>query len=509
MEKLNKILKTSEIAVIDQYTIEHEPIESIDLMERAARIFTKNLLKKFSHYRKFAVVAGWGNNGGDGYAIARLLKQAGKEAEVFCLRTGSRLSPDCELNRKRWEGTLTEITAGDAFCPDVEALIIDALFGSGLNRKVSGPVAGLIRKINALPNRVVAVDIPSGLMGEDNSANDRDAIVRADVTFTFQRPKLAFMLAENYACVGEWYVLDIGLHPEALEQTLTSYYYLTPDRVANLLPLSGKFDHKGTNGHGLLIAGSYGMMGAAILASRAAVRSGIGLLTCHVPRKGNDVLQISVPDVLVERDEKDEWFSGAGISGRYQAVAAGPGLGTHPETVAGLRKLLTEWRGLTILDADALNIISKHREMLELLHEGCILTPHPKEFERLSGKSENDFERLNKLSNFASHYGVSVVLKGAHTVIATPQGECYFNTSGNPGLAKGGSGDVLTGVLLALGANGMRPERAAMLGVFAHGLAGDLLAEEKGERGICATELAGALGKAWKELELKTKIGKI
>ena len=279
MEKLNKIFKTSEIAVIDQYTIEHEPIESIDLMERAARIFTKNLLKKFSHYRKFAVVAGWGNNGGDGYAIARLLKQAGKEAEVFCLRTGSRLSPDCELNRKRWEGTLTEITAGDAFCPDVEALIIDALFGSGLNRKVSGPVAGLIRKINALPNRVVAVDIPSGLMGEDNSANDRDAIVRADVTFTFQSPKLAFMLAENYAYVGEWYVLDIGLHPEALEQTLTLYYYLTPGRVANLLPLSGKFDHKGTNGHGLLIAGSYGMMGAAILASRAAVRSGIGLVS--------------------------------------------------------------------------------------------------------------------------------------------------------------------------------------------------------------------------------------
>lgn len=508
MRKLKKIFKTSEIIGIDRYTVEHEPIKSLDLMERASEIFTLNLLKKYPDVVDYTVVAGWGNNGGDGLAIARMLQERGKQVTVFSVISSSVRTPDCEANVRRWKGPLFEVREAHEFNPADGTLVIDALFGSGLSRKVEGELGKLIQKINACSGPVVAVDIPSGLMGENNAGNDPRTIVRATCTFTFQFPKLAFMFAENAPYVGEWEVLDIGLHPAIIDRLSTDYYYLTEEFIAGLLPVSEKFAHKGMHGHGLLIAGSYGMMGAAVLSAKAAVRSGIGLLTCHIPQRGNDVIQLSVPEALVERDENEVLFSGPRILTAYRAVGIGPGLGTKRETVEGVKRVLQEWRGMTVLDADALNILASHPEMLDLLHAGCILTPHPKEFERLAGKSENDFERLNKLSIFASRYNVCVVLKGAHTVIASPSRGLCFNMTGNPGMAKAGAGDVLTGVILALAANGMDPWEAAVAGVFAHGLAGDLLAEEKSMRGICAGNLAEMMEKVWKTLENKSKIYK-
>lgn len=504
MEKLNKIFKTSEIPEIDLYTVRQEPILSIDLMERASRVWTENFLETFPECKRVAVITGHGNNGGDGYAIARLLMGQGVETQVFRLVLSGEMSQDCRTNYLRYlerGGDVTEVREADDVAPVEGCCIIDAIFGTGINRRVTGLAASVIAKVNRLPNLVVAVDVPSGLKGEDNAGRDVDAIVRADYTFTFQFPKVAFMLPENESYVGKWKVLDIGLHPDIIARKPASFYYLTENRVAEMLPRTPKFAHKGINGRGLLIAGARNMMGAAVLAAKAAVRSGAGLLYCHVPALGRDVIHTAVPEALLELDESENCFSEVRKAGQYDAVAIGPALGKNPETVQGLRDLLKQWRGTTIIDADALNILSEHRELLELLHEGCILTPHFKEFERLAGKSVNDFERLNKLSTFAGQYRVCVVLKGAHTVIAAPDGTLIFNMSGNPGMAKGGAGDVLTGVLLGLACNGLAPLEAALIGVFAHGLAGDIAAEAYGERGICAGLLAEGMGKAWKRLE--------
>lgn len=501
MEMLNKIFTTDQIPAIDRYTIEHEPIKSVDLMERAARAWTRIFLKNRKTAAPVAVIAGNGNNGGDGFAIARLLQEEGIEVTVFHL-AGSRMSGDCKINYERWKGRRVEVNREEDFSIAEGSCLIDAIFGSGLNRPVTGLPAAVIRKINRSACTVFAVDLPSGLMGEDNAGNDREAIVRADFTLTFQFPKLAFMFGENAGFVGEWQIVDIGLHPGAWRAMSTPYRFLTGEKVAELLPLGPKFAHKGTNGHGLLIAGSEGMMGAVVLAAKAAIRSGIGLLTCHVPGGERQMLTCGVAEALTEADDCAVCFSGTGSLEKYKAIGIGPGIGRRPATVLGMKKMLQIWRGPLVLDADALNILAENRELLEMLPEGSLLTPHPGEFERLVGKSENDFDRLNKLGIFANRYKLHVLLKGAHSVVAFPSGEYWFNTTGNPGMAKGGMGDVLTGMILALLANGMHPGEALCTAVYAHGLAGDRTASEWGERGVCAGSVTENLGKAWLELEM-------
>ncbi len=504
METLNKIFKAASVKMLDEYTIEYEPVSSLDLMGRAAMAWTRKFLDVFRTPAEVAVVAGNGNNGGDGYCVACLLAEHDWNVTVFRLMPDSTQSVDCKVNYQRWldmGGQIVDVRQADDFVPGKQAVIVDAILGSGINRKVEGVMGEVIRLINCLANQVVAVDIPSGLMGEDNTLNDRENIIKADYTFTFQFPKLAFLLPENAEYVGEWHVVDIHLDVRAIVNTETCWYYIDKEEVKKLLPVPLKFAHKGLNGCGLLVAGRRGMMGAAVLAAKAALRSGIGLLYCHVPKQEGGILQMSVPEAILDFDSSEEGFAFISGCGRFDAVAVGPGLGQSPETCAGLRRLLKEWRGVTVLDADALNLMSEHPEMLDLLHEKCILTPHPKEFERLAGKSENDFDRLKKLSIFACQYHTYVVLKGAYSAIATPQGKLFFNMSGNPGMAKGGAGDVLTGVLLALAACGMEVFDVVRCGVFAHGLAGDILARQYGYRGISAGMLAEAMSEAWKELE--------
>jgi len=509
METLNKVFRTADIRLIDRYTIEQERIASAGLMERAATVFTNAFLRISGPVRRVVVVAGNGNNGGDGYAVARMLADKGIKVVVYPADPEGKMSPDCELNDKRWlemGGEVKEMTDWKIVPGDV---IIDAVFGSGLNRKVTGRAAEVIRQINRSVCPVVAVDMPSGLMGEDNGENDRETIVKADYTLTFQFPKLAFMLAENAEYVGDWQVLDIGLHPRALEETASPYYYVTEDDIRKRMPRPAKFAHKGLNGRGLLIAGKYGMMGAAVLAAKSAVRSGCGLLYVRVPRKGMELIQTTVPEAIPDPDRSGNCFSAPLASGAYDALAVGPAIGQAPETEKALGDLLKTWKGPLILDADALNILSRHEEWLGYLHPQCLLTPHQKEFERLAGKSKNDFDRLNKLSIFASRYRTYVILKGAYSVLATPDGKLIFNTTGNPGMAKGGAGDVLTGVLLGLAANGLDMGEVALIGMYAHGLAGDLVAGEKGYRGVCAGEIAEGIGKAWKRLEHFRKIKNI
>mgnify|MGYP000997443198 CR=1 FL=1 len=503
MLKNNKIFKTSDLRELDKYTIENEPVTSLDLMERAATVFTEKLLIFFPNNHIFNILAGFGNNGGDGYVVARLLLKKGLNVKVFGLHGNSVLSPDCAVNRKRFidmGGCYIEVKNPDNLQPDENSVLVDAIFGAGLNRPVTGFLGNVIHRINCLSHPVVAIDIPSGLMGEDNGENN-GAIVKADYTFTFQFPKLAFMFPENVVYVGHWDVLDIRLHPAILREYPAAYYYLTEEVVASRLLIPEKFSHKGTLGNTLLIAGSYPMMGAAVLAAKGAIRSGTGLLSVHVPRKLKEMIHLSVSEALVEVDRNEFCFSGVDNLFRFQAVGIGPGIGTSPVTAEGIRQLLSVWRGKIVLDADALNLLASNPGLLELLPEGAVLTPHPKEFERLAGKSVNDFERLNKLSIFANQYRVNIVLKGAHSVIATPDRRLFFNMSGNPGMAKGGAGDVLTGVLLALAANKLNLLDLLRIGVFAHGLAGDCVAEKEGRRGCCAGMIAERMGEAWKRLE--------
>lgn len=503
-----KIFPTSDIKQLDAYTIENEPVASIDLMERAAHALTEAITGQWGVKTHFAVFAGPGNNGGDALAVARLLGSQGYRVEVFLFNTKGQLSPDCAVNKERLADVpgvdFHEVTSQFVF-PKLTAddVIIDGLFGSGLNKPLAGGFAAVVKCINASPAQVVSIDIPSGLMGEDNSFNAPSGIVRADLTLSLQLPKLAFLFPECEAYVGRWRLLDIGLSREGMDTLSTAYGLTEPDDVKRLLKPRGKFAHKGCFGRALLIAGSQGMAGASVLSARACLRSGVGLLTLHVPFCNNGIVQTAVPEAMTELDLSDTCFATATDVDDYQAVAIGPGLGRSPETVAALIEQVETSDTPMVLDADALNILGENRALLSHLPKGSILTPHPVELERLVGKCRSSFERLERARELARSADVHVVLKGAYTAVLSPDGMCRFNPTGNPGMATGGSGDVLTGVLLALLAQGYEPGDAARLGVYVHGLAGDLAAETRGVIGLTAGDVVEALPQAWMQLQAR------
>jgi len=338
------------------------------------------------------------------------------------------------------------------------------------------------------------------LFGEDNSKNSYDNIIKADYTLSFQFPKLSFMFAENSQYAGEWVTLPIGLNFNAIQITISPFVLLENNDITPLLHKRNKFDHKGNFGHGLLVSGSAGKMGAAVLGAGAALRTGIGLITCHIPVRGVLILHCALPEAMVKPDKSENQISDIGLTDSFSAVGVGPGLGTDPETQKALKNLLSECKKPMVIDADALNILSLNKEWLSLLPAGTVLTPHPKEFERLCGKSKNSFDRLKKQIGFSRDHDCIVVLKGAHTSITTPEGKVLFNSTGNPGMAKGGSGDVLTGIILSLLAQGYEPENAAALGVYLHGMAGDEAVSESSYESIIASDIINSMGKAFNKI---------
>lgn len=499
-----KLFQATEIKKLDAYTIENEPISSIDLMERAATALTQAIEKHWGKEHQFTVFAGPGNNGGDALAVSRLLAQDGYSVQVFLFNTKGVLSDDCTINKERLKQCnieFNEITS--AFNPPMlqaEHIVIDGLFGSGLNKPLTGGFAAVVKYINAAPCTVISIDIPSGLMSEDNSYNTHASIIRANYTLTLQLPKLAFLFAENQEYIGECQVLDIKLHPEGI-QSIPSIYQLTElPEVQKMIRPRNPFAHKGNFGHGLLIAGSKGMAGASVLAARACLKSGIGLLTVHAPICNNNILQVTVPEAMVENDLFEEWFAAPSDPDNYQAIAIGPGLGKSADTARALAEQLRMCSSPVVLDADALNIMATNRNILTAIPRNSILTPHPKELDRLTGQSQNSYERLNKARDLAAHLQSFIVLKGAYTAIVTPEGNCFFNPTGNAGMATGGCGDVLTGVLLALLAQNYSPQEACIIGVYAHGLAGDIAADRKGQIGMTASDVIELLPEAWKQL---------
>lgn len=497
-----KIFESKQIAKIDTYTIEHEPISSVDLMERAASILFDWIAAHFPAPQNCKLFVGPGNNGGDGLALARMLAEKDYVVEVFLVRTGKQLSEDAEVNMQRLKiskkVTLYEMLGIESMpwlFPD--DLVIDALFGSGLSRPLEGLALSVVKAINASEAKVVAIDIPSGLMGEDNSRNNYRGIVRADFTLSFQFPKLAFLFPENASFVGDWEVLPIGLHPEIIQSEPSQYKMLNKEFVKSLLMPRKKFDHKGTYGHGLLISGSYGKMGAAILASRASLRSGIGLLTSHIPRFGYEIIQTAVPEAMVSIDRSDIIFTEFPNLSQFNAVAIGPGIDKKQNSFRAMVELLKEVKVPVVIDADAINIIGEHPELKEHLPLGSIFTPHMKEFERLVGESKDSYTRNCMQRDFAKSHQLTIVLKGAYTGICCPEGTCYFNPTGNPGMATAGSGDVLTGIILSLLSQGYSSHIAAIIGVYLHGLAGDLASVEIGMEALTASDIINFLPKAW------------
>lgn len=501
-----KIFSTDKVRELDKYTIQNEPISSIDLVERAANAFTCEFCRRYSKQNRIIVFAGQGNNGADALAISRLLIDAGYRVETYLFNRYMQLSNECELNKQRLLSMenieFTEVIYD--FEPPIlekQDIIIDGLFGSGLNRPLTGGFAAMVKYINQSESTIVSIDIPSGLFGEDNQKNDPEAIIRADLTLSFGFPKLSFLLPENAEYVGEWKVLDILLHPEAIANTATSYFQVTENDIASVFHPRNRFSHKGTFGHALLIAGSRGKIGAAILAAQACLKSGTGLLTVHVPQRGEQILQTAFPEAMVDLDPNQDHFSYVSDIRPFSAIGIGPGLGKHADSAKALEHLLQTTEEPVVLDADALNLIAANKNILKHVPARSILTPHPKEFDRIAGESNNSYERLLKAKDFAVNHQVCVVLKGAYTATCTTSGNVYFNSSGNPGMATAGSGDVLTGIILGLLAQGMEPETAAVVGVFLHGTAGDLAAVYQSEESMIASDIINMLGKAFKQIK--------
>jgi hydroxyethylthiazole kinase-like uncharacterized protein yjeF len=500
-----KILSVEQIREADSYTMLNEPITSIDLMERAANKCAEWMAGKINN-QKIKVFCGMGNNGGDGLALVRILLSDFIQAEAFIIHHGTTFSTDCLQNLQRLEEQNPEAIhhiskESDIPAIDQNDIVVDAVFGSGLSRPVTGIAATVFDQINKSDTITISIDMPSGLIADTYTDPSKSAIIEADYTITFQTPKMAFFFAQNDRYSGSWAPLDIGILPSYINHVATKNYLLTKIDISPILKPRSRFSHKGTYGHALLVAGGRGKTGAAILSSKAAIRSGLGLLTVHLPEEAVVPLQTAVPEAMISFDQSKDFFSRIPDLSSYDAVGIGPGIGQRPETAAALKILIQEIKVPIVFDADALNILGDNRTWLSFLPAGCILTPHPKEFERLAGKSTDEFERLKMQKEFSFKHNCYVVVKGAFSSISTPDGNVFFNPTGNPGMATGGSGDTLTGIILGLLAQHYTPLESVLSGVYLHGLAGDIAAEQLGYQSLIASDIVENLSKAFKEIE--------
>lgn len=504
---MEKIFTSEQLRQLDEQTIKADSISSLDLMERAATAVTEEICLRWDTDKHIVVFAGPGNNGGDALAVSRQLALRGYSVEVFLFNPSNKLSKDCEDNKKRLLSSCPGISFTEVvdkfeipeFTPTT--LIIDGLFGTGLNRPLCGGFAKLVSFINTSGCEVLSIDIPSGLMCEDNSENQPPSIVTASYTLTFQSPKIAFLLDTFGLFVGRLKVLDIGLSKPAIDSMPADYYLTDETTICQLLQPRNECGNKGSFGHSLLVAGSYGMAGAAVLSAKACLRSGTGKVTVHTPQMNNSILQISVPEAVMDLDVSDC------ISTRinrkldvFDAIGVGPGIGTENATAMAFIELVQHAKRPLVVDADAINILSEHRNWLNQLPANSILTPHPGEMRRICEAGEDAFSLLKAAKCIAERHHVFVVLKGHHTAICTPDGETFFNATGNSGMATAGSGDVLTGIITALLAQGYASLEASLLGVYLHGLAGDLAAEDKGKHSLIASDIIDALPRAFRIL---------
>lgn len=501
-----KIFTTENIRNIDRFTIEDEGVSSMELIHRVAEGVVNEILSRWSPSKPTMVFAGAGNNGADALIVAKLLIEAGFNPHVVLINVkGDSLSRDCRAARdellRMGNVAMTEIVH-TSHIPTLTAdhLVVDGLFGTGLRNPLEGGYMAMARYINESGATVVSIDIPSGMYSDWNTRVLARNVVHADLTIAVQFPRLAFFLSDNAELVGKWKTVDIGLSRRAIEQTQTKYFLIEKDDVRRVLKRRPEFCSKADFGHALLFTGCYGMMGAAVLAARGALRAGVGKLTVHSARCGFPVLQSSVPEALFLPDKNEYVISDMTPRFNYTAIGAGPGIGTNDATRGALETLIKTIKRPMVLDADALNIIARNPSLIDHIAPGTILTPHAGEFDRIFGSQASAETRLLKAIEVSHKYKLIIVLKGHYSATVRPDGKVFFNSTGSSAMATGGSGDVLTGIITSLLAQGYKSEIAATAGVYIHGLAGDIAAREEGEYGTSAGDIAACVGKAIKSI---------
>lgn len=501
-----KIFTAEQIRKCDEFTISDEPVSSIQLMERAAQSCVDWIYENCKNHRNFTIFCGSGNNGGDGFAIAKMLYLKGFDVDVF-VDPKAKYSNDANVNFKELKevsGVLIKnFKDVESYRFDSRTVIIDALFGTGLSRELEGDYKQLVNDLNAKNNVRISIDVPSGLF-TDIISDENSTIFKADYTLSFQFWKKSFLHPETGKYTGEVVILDINLSEEYISNTATPDFVIDDKIVESIFKPRNEFSHKGTYGKVTIAAGSYGKIGAAVLATKSALKTGAGLTFTLAPKCGYEVVQTSCPEAMfiqsgenyIDQFDIDE----ASVCG------IGPGLGTDSETEKSLLKFLKQYRKPLLLDADALNIISKDEKNLKLIPKKSIITPHPKEFERLFGATKNSFERVELARKKANELQIYIVLKDHHTQIITPEGNVFYNITGNSGLAKGGSGDILTGIITSFLAQGYSEENAAIFGVWFHGKAAEFAAEKYSKESMLPTDVINEFGNVFEELNKNVAI---
>lgn len=502
-----KLFTTEEIRAIDRYTIEQEGVPSLELSERMAEGVADEISSRWRSNKPTMVFAGPGNNGADALGTARLLFERGFRPEVYLFNIGGdKLSADCTAARDRMLAEVPEIVfheVRDRFSmPKITTnhLVIDGLFGSGLREELQGGFKSLVQYINDENATVVSIDLPSGMFGDWNPQIVNRNTIHATLTLAVQFPRISFFIPDNAELIGEWKVIDIGLSEKAMASAPPNFCLVEQRDVHRRLRHRKEFASKADFGSAILYAGSYGMMGAAILAARGALRGGVGKLTVNAPKCGYQILQSSVPEALFRHNRGEISIVDIHPERDFSAIAVGPGIGTNELTVKAVEDFLASINQPVILDADALNCIALKPSILNTIPVLSILTPHAGEFDRLFGPQPSAEARLRKAIEMAKYYNILIILKGRYTAIVRPDGKVYFNSSGCPAMATAGSGDVLTGVLLSMLAQGYPAELASLIAVYVHGVAGEMAAAEQGEYGVTAGDIADHIGKAIREI---------
>ncbi len=491
-----QLLSAQQIHDWDAYTIIHEPISSTDLMERAAAQCTRFIVENNWHKKNVTIFCGKGNNGGDGLAIARQLLRINATVSVYILEFGARGTNNFQTNLVRLHEVSSEIhfIQSPEFLPVIEKdnVVIDCLYGSGLNRPLQGLSAETVQHINHSGAMVIAIDVPSGMYVNKSSKNN--VIIKAHHTLTFQVLKLCFLVAGNEPFFGKVTLLPIGLHQDYLKNIKSTFQLISFPLIEGFYKLREPFSHKGSFGHALMFAGNEGKMGAALLASKAVLRAGAALVSLFIHKNHFNSVHTFLPEAMCLSREMP-----LDDNGKHTAAAIGPGLGTNKDISELVIRFIKNWIKPLVVDADALNILSSQNDGLNLLHEYTVITPHPKEFDRLFGSHEDDFDRINTAINKSTEFPFVIVLKGHHTLIAC-KGNGWINNTGNAGLAKGGSGDVLTGIIAGLLCQGYNVLEAAIFGVFLHGLAADVCLDNESVESMLATDVIDCLGDAFKKI---------
>jgi NAD(P)H-hydrate epimerase len=496
-----KVLTADQIRKWDEFTIVNEPISSLDLMERAASKCCDWLNGNHYTASPVKIFCGKGNNGGDGLAIARLLAEKNITIDVYIVEFGVLGTDDFQANLTRLHAFPVKIhfLQHPDFFPSIDKndVVIDALFGTGINRTLNGLYAELVDHINESGATIISIDIPSGLFSD--KPTPESTIVKAGFTLTFQCLKMCFLFPENEEYFGQVIILNIGLNNSYLANVPSIYVVTDPAFIKTIYRPRKNFSHKGTFGHALIIAGENGKMGAAILATTACLRAGAGLVSALVPQDEFSIIQTAVPEAMAMPQEETEQADFA----KYTTIGLGPGLGTKEAAARLIQKVLSQFNKPIVADADALNILSANQELLGDLPPGSILTPHPKEFERLFGQTANHAERIQRARYYAQKLFVYIIIKGHNSVLACPDGEVYFNNTGNAGMATGGSGDVLTGIITGLLAQNYSSKEACLLGMYIHGDAADIAVQSISQESLIAGDIISFLGKSFLSLSCK------